>query len=127
MSSQNISIDPEQAAASVNLVSENQEKVVELGSAVESHGASIGPTANFKATLNTYVSDLEAAMKVIEKKLLIVREGISKTVVDLGEQDATLAAQTETFLAGVETVPVPVESTPVASGAQPGTSASKAL
>ena len=125
--SENISINPEQAAASVNLVTENQEQVVELGSAVQSHGSAVGPAANFKSTLNTYVSDLEAVTKLIEKKLLIVREGISKTVVDLGEQDSSLAAETETFLAGVETVPVPPETAPVAAGARAGTSASKAI
>jgi len=127
MSSQNISINPEQAAASVNLVSENQEQVVELGGAVQSHGASVGAAENFKKTLNTYVADLAEATKVIESKLAAVRDGISKTVVDLGEQDASLAAETETFLAGVETVPVPPETAPVASGAKAGTSASKAI
>lgn len=127
MSSQNISINPEQAAASVNLVTEGGEKVVELSSDVQSHGASVGPTVNFKATLTTYALDLQDAMKIIEKKLLIVREGISKTVVDLGEKDASLAGETETFLAGVESVPTPAESSPIASGAAAGTSASKSL
>jgi len=127
MSSQNISINPEQAAASVNLVAEGQEKVVDLGSVVQSHGANVGPTASFKSTLNTYVQDMQDAMNLIEAKLRVVREGINNTVIDLGEKDASLAEETQTFLAGVEGVPSPDASSTGTSSAESGTSTTKSF
>ena len=112
MSDSTISINPDDAAAAVNLIAKNREEAGDVRSQLSATGVSVGAAYDFKVSLNSYVLDLKKSMNTIQENLLQLHENVTKTVTELGERDAELASQTETFLAGVNDIPAP----PVADG-----------
>ena len=114
MSNSNISLDPDQAAASANLLGRNQTDAVALAGQVDTHGVAIGPAAGFKTSLDNWVTDAKVALDEIRADLAKVQEQLNATVIGLAEQDASLAAETATYAAAVEAVPAP-PATPAAT------------
>src|SRR4051812_2972452 len=107
MSDNTISINPEDAARAVNLIAKNREDAGDVRSQLSAAGVGVGAASDFKYSLNMYVTDVKTAIKDIQDQLLVLHENVTKTVVELGEQDAALASETQTFLAGVDTIPAP--------------------
>ena len=104
MSSRTISIDPERAAESVNVLAKNGQRAEDVSSGLLAQGTQTGAAYDFKAALNYYVGDLKSGLRELKLNLEKLQENVTATIVELGEQDAALESQTKTFLAGVDAV-----------------------
>ena len=114
MAADNISIQPTQAVATVNLLADGQDAAAQAGARLAAVGTAVGPAYKFHHDLTQYVSSLKTQAETVKAQLASAQDAVVKTIADLGEQDAQLAQQTSTFLAGVESVaiPAPASTTP---------------
>lgn len=104
MSTNNISLNPDQALASVTKLMDSQDVASTVRTQVESHGTSAGPTNSFKFTLNQYVHDIKIAMDELRGELDEFQTEITARVQEMGQLDEELAGQSAQFTAAVTSV-----------------------
>jgi len=120
MSTNNISLNPDQALASVTKLMDGQDVATTVRAQVESHGTVAGPTESFKTTLNQYVQDIKTGMDELRQDLDKFQLEITQRVQEIGDLDDELAGQAAQFTVAVTSVVIADSVTDAATSVATG-------